>query len=167
MPFDARTPVSKIGAIAAMTRDRVIGRNNDIPWHYSEDFRRFKQVTLGGTIIMGRKTWESIGSRPLPGRRNIVISRQALTDIKSYTSIQAAVDACAHDDTPIWFIGGGQIYREALPLCGLLDITWVPDSIDPEGAVLFPRIDPTEWQAQQPRLLEADPRLTLQQFTRI
>lgn len=150
-----------------MTRDRVIGRDNQIPWHYSEDFKRFKRVTLGGVIIMGRKTWESIGSHPLPGRRNIVISRSQVRDVEHYASVEAALASCRSEGLPIWFIGGAQIYAAALPECDLLDITWVPDRIEPVGAVLFPEIDPRQWRETEPRPLESDARLILQQYTRI
>ncbi len=155
-----------IGAIAAMTRDRVIGVDNNIPWHYSEDFKRFKRVTLGGIIIMGRKTWESIGCKALPKRRNIVISRSAVTNVEHYTSIDDALSACEDSPLDIWFIGGGQIYADAIIHCNHLDITTVPDHIDPGGTVVFPYIDPDAWLAGEPFPLEEDPRLYIQQFSR-
>lgn len=158
--------MKKIGAIAAMTKDRVIGLDNKIPWHYSEDFKRFKRVTLDSSIIMGRKTWESIHSKALPRRRNIVISRKPVADVEHYHCIADAVEACTTDDCPIWFIGGGLIYSEALSYCAILDITTVPDFINPENAVLFPEIDPVIWQAGPSVPLPADPRLSVQSFTR-
>jgi len=155
-----------ISAIAAMTRDRVIGVNNTIPWHYPEDFKRFKRVTLSGIIIMGRKTWESIGSKALPKRRNIVISRRSVDNVEHYTSIDAALTAC--EDTPlaIWFIGGGQIYADSITHCTHLDITTVPDIIDPGDAILFPSINPDIWSAGKSTPLSGDPRLSIQRFTR-
>ena len=158
--------MKRIGAIAAMTKDRVIGVQNNIPWHYAEDFKRFKRITLNSSIIMGRKTWESISCKPLPQRRNIVISRQPVTDIEHYHSIEDALAACATGNQPIWFIGGGHIYEAALTYCNQLDITTVPDDIDPQNAVLFPHIDPTIWEAEMPFPLPADPRLSVQIFTR-
>ena len=156
----------QIGAIAAMTRDRVIGVENAIPWHYSEDFKRFKRVTLGGIIIMGRKTWESLGCRALPGRRNIVISRNRVAAIEHFASIEHALDACGDSEQDIWIIGGGQIYRAAMPYCTLLDITTVPDRIESQGAIRFPSIDPDAWVAGESIPLEADPRLSVQRYTR-
>lgn len=158
--------IKTIGAIAAMTRDRVIGVNNAIPWHYSEDFKRFKRVTLNSIIIMGRKTWESIGSKPLPKRRNIVISRNAVNNIEHYPSINAALRGCKDSQLAIWFIGGGQIYTDALIHCTQLDITTVPDIITLDSAVLFPEIDPVVWSTGEPVTLEADPRLSVQIYTR-
>lgn len=158
--------MKSIGAIAAMSKARVIGLNNDIPWHYPEDFKRFKRVTLGCSILMGRKTWESIGARPLPGRRNIVISRAKITHTESYDSIPKAIEACENDDKPIWFIGGGGIYCEALNHCNHLDITTVPDDIDVAGAVLFPLISSDIWRVESSFLNDKDPRLNIQIFTR-
>ncbi len=156
----------KIAAIVAMTKDRVIGVKNKIPWHYPEDFKRFKRVTLGSIVIMGRKTWESIGSKALPERRNIVISRSELKDVEHYHSIQDALEACENSTMPIWFIGGGVIYEAALEFCNHLDITLVPNEIDPENAILFPPIDASEWIATPPTALEEDPRLSVQTYTR-
>jgi dihydrofolate reductase len=155
-----------IGAIAAMTKDRVIGVNNTLPWHYPEDFKRFKRVTLGSIIIMGRKTWESIGSKALPERRNIVISRNAVDNAEHYTSIDTALTACEDAPLDIWFIGGGQIYADAIAHCTHLDITTVPDTIDPGDTILFPGIDPDTWSAGKPTPLAADSRLSIQRFTR-
>ena len=149
-----------------MTRDRVIGVENTIPWHYSEDFKRFKRVTLGAILIMGRKTWESLGCKALPGRRNIVISRKPVAGIEHYTTIEQALEACRESEQDIWFIGGGEIYGAALQYCTLLDITTVPDRIKIQGAVRFPKIDPETWTAGDPVPLEADPRLSVQRYTR-
>ena len=164
--MDRTRPHLSIGAIAAMTKDRVIGIDNGIPWHYSEDFKRFKRVTLNSTIIMGRKTWESIGKKALPKRRNIVISRHSDENVECYTSIEAALSASKGSQQAIWFIGGGQIYADAIEYCTHLDITTVPDAIDPDGAVLFPKIDPLLWQADEPIALTADPRLSVRRYTR-
>ncbi len=152
-----------IGAIAAMTKGRVVGSQNAIPWHYSEDFKRFKRITLGSTLIMGRNTWESVGSKPLPKRRNIVISRKGVKGVESYKLIDEAF-AAVEDDGDVWVIGGGQIYRETLRRCNLLDITTVPDDIDPENSVLFPHIDSNHWFGGPKRPLTTDPRLSCQRF---
>lgn len=149
--------MSRLGAIAAMTEDRVIGVGGKLPWHYAEDLKRFKQRTLGATIIMGRNTWESIGARPLPNRRNIVITSTALREVEHYRTISAALEKCR--DKPVWFIGGASIYQEAMSYCDVLDITLVPDRIDDPAAVRFPEIDPTIWVAEPLKPLEGDPGL--------
>ena len=132
------------GAIAAMTRDHVIGLDGKIPWHYSEDLQHFKQRTLDSAILMGRRTWESIHCRALPQRRNIVISRNRVDNVEHYDSIEKALDACTKWDT--WIIGGGQIYREGLRWATLLDITYVPDIVRSKAAIRFPSIDSSEWE---------------------
>ena len=150
-----------------MTRDRVIGVENRKPWRDSEDFKRFKRVTLGRILIMGSNTWESLGRKALPGRRNIVISRSPVSDAEHYTSVEQALDACKESTRDIWIIGGGQIYAAAMPYCNLLDITTVPDRVDAPGAIRFPQIDPQTWQAGEGTPLPADPRLRLQGFSRV
>ncbi len=144
-----------------MNSDRVIGVDGDLPWHYSADLKRFKQRTLGTTIIMGRLTWESIGSKPLPGRQNIVISRSRPdTETENplwCTSIDAAIDCCATEDC--WIIGGGQIYQQAMPILNLLDITFVPDQVDHPSAVRFPDIADGEWRLVEELPLEDAPEL--------
>ena len=105
MRFDPEAPVR--GAIVAMNRDNIIGLDGKIPWHHSGDLKRFKRRTMGAAIIMGRLTWESIGSKPLPGRRNVVISRNPVENAECYTDICTATRACEGGDT--WIIGGGQI----------------------------------------------------------
>ena len=141
MRYDPGAPLR--GAIVAMNTDRVIGLAGKIPWHYSEDLKRFKSQTLGCTIIMGRLTWESIGSRPLPGRRNIVVSRRSVPDVECYQSVDDAMDNCTDTDT--WVIGGGQVYSAAMGRITLLDVTYVPDQVDHESAIRFPEIDWTQW----------------------
>ena len=152
-----------IGAIVAMTCDGVIGVDGKLPWHYSEDLKRFKRLTLGSTIIMGRITWESIGSKPLPGRHNIVISRQKLEGVDCYPSIEKALANCAK---PIWFIGGGQIYTAALSYCEVLDVTCVPDQIDNTDAVRFPELDMSEWNVGPIVVDEHDGRLSHRTYVR-
>jgi len=128
-----------------MTRDRVIGKDGKLPWHYPEDLRRFKQRTMNCAIIMGRVTWDSIDRNPLPGRRNIVISRTGVTGAECHHTIAAALNACAGIDT--WFIGGAQIYQAAMPYIEVLDVTFVPDKVEGNDLVRFPKIDWTQWKA--------------------
>lgn len=148
-----------------MTQDRVIGLNNGIPWHYSEDFKRFKRMTLNSSIIMGRKTWESIGNKPLPKRRNIVISRRTVEGVEHYPSIKLALQACSEEKS-VWLIGGGQIYAQGLAYCTHLDITLVPDIIDTDNAIFFPEINSVHWQAGLTQTLPEDPRLQTRSYTR-
>ena len=104
-----------------MARNRVIGANGAIPWHLPEELKRFKRLTLGHHIIMGRKTWESIG-RPLPGRTTVIVSRQrgySMPGAKIAHSLDEAVAACG-DDREIFVIGGAELYARALPRAGRL-----------------------------------------------
>ena len=135
------------GAIVAMTKDNVIGLDGRIPWHYSDDLKRFKQRTMNSIIVMGRLTWESIGSKPLPGRRNIVISRNPVANAECYTRVEDALSACGTSDT--WVIGGGQIYQATRGWINLLDVTYVPDTIDHPDAIRFPEIDLEIWKKTQ------------------
>lgn len=138
--------------IVAMAQNRVIGRNNNLPWYLPGDLKYFKQATMGKPIIMGRKTWDSIG-RPLPGRMNVVISRneswQAPAGTTAATSLQAALkkaEAQAELDgvEEVMVIGGGQIYAEALPLVDRIYITQVHASV--EGDAYFPEMNWDEWE---------------------
>lgn len=108
-------------AIVAMARNRVIGRDGKMPWHLPEDLRWFKEKTLGGALLMGRKTYESIG-RPLPGRETYVISRSA-----TFPGTQTIRDLATFDfreiERPIFVVGGGEIYRELLPHCAEVFLT--------------------------------------------
>ncbi|MGR3914663.1 MAG: dihydrofolate reductase [Gammaproteobacteria bacterium] len=111
-----------------MTRDRIIGVDGRLPWHYREDMRRFKLRTMGCAVIMGRVTWDSLARKPLPGRRNIVLSRRAVAGAEQYDDIGAAVTACAGGD--FWVIGGAEVYRGAMEWVDLLDVTTVPDLVE-------------------------------------
>lgn len=133
------------GAIVAMSTDRVIGINGVMPWHYSEDLKRFKARTMGCAVIMGRKTWDAIGHKKLPGRRNIVISRSEVSGVECYNDINKAIAACV--DENIWFIGGAKIYRLAMAHISLLDITSIPVTCNREGVTRFPEIDFSVWDA--------------------
>ena len=147
-----KLPTPLRGAIVAMTRDRVIGVDGGMPWHYSEDLKRFKRRTLGCAVIMGRVTWDAIGRKELPGRRNIVISRSVVSGVEHYGGIEQAMEACREQD--LWVIGGEQIYRVAMGYLNLLDITWVPDVIERDDAARFPPIDLSRWRvAEQSTLL--------------
>ena len=130
--------------IAAMARKRVIGRENAMPWHLPEDLKHFKRLTLGHPVVMGRKTYESIG-RPLPGRENIVITRSAslaLPGVRVVTSLNEALELT--QGKPAFVIGGAEIYRLALPLADCLHLTEI--DIDVDGDTFFPEFDRSEWE---------------------
>lgn len=133
-----------LSLIAAMANKRVIGRDNTLPWHLPEDLKHFKATTLGKPVIMGRKTWESLG-RPLPGRRNLVVSRNAsypAVGAEVFTSLTDALAACA--DVPECFvIGGAELYRQALPLAERLYLTEIDCTV--AGDAYFPELPAGEW----------------------
>lgn len=145
-----------ISIIAAMASNGVIGRDGGLPWNLPEDLRRFRELTTGHTIIMGRKTYESIG-RPLPGRRNIVVTRQprfSAQGVLTAGSLQAAL-ALTAGENEVFICGGGEIYRQALPLADRIYLTFL-DSPWP-GDTFFPEI-PGELFAEVSR--EACPNLS-------
>ena len=150
------------GILVAVSPEGIIGKDNSIPWHYSTDLKRFKRLTVGKTVIMGRKTWESLPIKPLPDRRNIVITRSDFDDVDCFKSINDALDTC---DGDVWFIGGAGIYKEALDLADIIDMTLVPDNISGEGCVNFPELG-NEWEAGDVETLENDDRLKHKIYTR-
>ena len=133
-----------ISIIVARSRTGVIGIKNQLPWHLPADLKHFKALTTGHPIIMGRKTWDSLG-RPLPNRRNIVISRQTdleLAGAECFSSLETALVAC-EEAKEVYIIGGAQIYEQALILVDQLIITEV--DIEVEGDAFFPNID-SSWK---------------------
>lgn len=141
----------KIALIVAASQNNVIGLDNQLPWHLPEDLRYFKAVTMGKPILMGRKTYDSIG-RPLPGRTNIVLTRDAnwsaegvvvVNDLDSATAASEKACAAAGVDE-LMIIGGEQIYRKFLPIADKLYLTKVEAVV--EGDAYFPAIDSDQWQ---------------------
>lgn len=144
----------KIAIYVAIAENGVIGRDGDLPWRLSTDLQRFKATTMGKPILMGRKTWESFPRRPLPGRPNIVISRDAsyaAEGAEVVTSLGEAIELArskplsAGVEPEICILGGGQIYAQALPLADRLYVTHVLAAI--EGDTRFPEIDDEDWSA--------------------
>lgn len=138
-----------IAIVVAAARNGVIGRNGDMPWRLSSDLKRFRAITMGRPIIMGRKTWESIG-RPLPGRENIVISSRPdfeAPEAKVVSSLEQAIAAARESagDGDVFIVGGGQIYSQAMPLADVLHVTHVETDVA-DGDAYFPTIG-DEWQA--------------------
>jgi len=150
------------GILVAVSPEGIIGKNNSIPWHYSADLKRFKRLTIGNTVIMGRKTWESLPIKPLPNRRNIVITRSSIEEIDCFQSIDDALQTCEGD---VWFIGGAGIYKEAMRKADLIDMTLVPDNIAGEGCIYFPEIG-NEWKEGKNNRLKEDPKLGHKTYTR-
>jgi dihydrofolate reductase len=137
--------------IAAVGANRAIGRDNDMPWHLPEDLAHFKRTTLGHTLVMGRRTYDSIG-RALPGRTTVVLTRQqswSAPNVLVAHSLERAMEL-AHGDE-VFIAGGGEIYAQALHLADAMVLTEVEQS--PEAAVFFPEVDPRAW-----REVSRDPR---------
>ncbi|MGD8173115.1 type 3 dihydrofolate reductase [Vibrio sp. TRT 21S02] len=127
-----------ISMIAAMADNRIIGKNNEMPWHLPADFQWFRRCTMGKPVVMGRKTYESIG-RPLPGRMNIVLSRDAELEIDGVTcvtSIDEAIQAVGEIEE-LMIIGGGAIYQACLPMANKLYLTHINANLD--GDTQFPQ----------------------------
>ncbi len=135
-----------ISMIVARSRNHVIGRDNQMPWKISADLQFFKKVTMGHPVIMGRKTWESIG-RPLPGRRNIVVSRNAdlkLTGAEVVHSLDAAL-ATLNEFPRVFVIGGEQLFTQAFPKADRLYITEIDIDVD-DGDTFFEVPNQSEWE---------------------
>lgn len=144
-----------ISIIAAMDRNRLIGNKNQLPWHLPADFAHFKAVTMGKPIIMGRKTFESIG-KPLPGRTNIVLSRNPDTQFEGavcVTSFEEAIDAVS-DAEEVMVIGGSTVYEMLLPRIDRMYLTYVDGQF--EGDAWFPEFDESEWLEKQSVIRQAD-----------
>lgn len=147
-----------LSIIVAIASDGAIGRANDLLWHLPADLKRFKELTTGHTILMGRKTFESLPHGPLPNRRNIIISRSlpAQPGAEVYPTIQQAMEACASDEE-VFIIGGGEIYRQLLPNTERIYLTRVQASF-PDAEVFFPELDPTEWIEEAREVYPRDER---------
>jgi dihydrofolate reductase len=134
-----------VSLVAAVATNGVIGRDGRLPWHLPGDLRFFKAQTMGGPVIMGRRTWESIG-KPLPGRRNIVVSRNTAfhpTGVSVARSVERAIALCAGEEKAS-VIGGNTVFRDALPHASLLLLTEIHR--DYEGDVYFPAFDRSQWK---------------------
>jgi len=131
----------KLIAIAAMARNRVIGRGGSIPWHISDELRWFKRTTTGHTVLMGRKTFQSLG-RPLPNRRNLVVTHgpeiEGVAIIRDLSAFDPA--AYAEPGTDVFVIGGAEIYKQLISRCDVLLLTVLPNEV--EGDAYFPEFEP-------------------------
>jgi len=142
----------RISMIVAMSENRVIGKENKLPWHLPEELKHFRKTTLGKPIIMGRKTFESMGSKPLPNRLNIILTHDTQFKIPPHVDANACVVArsleqalsyaAGHEEVMV--IGGGKIYEQFLPKATRIYLTTVHQYVD--GDVFFPILDNTEWE---------------------
>lgn len=152
--------MTDITIVVAVSSNGIIGRDGDMPWRLSTDLKRFKALTLGKPVIMGRKTFQSIG-KPLPGRPNIVVTRDAnfhAEGVEAVSSLDAAIAKATElaevdGQDEICVIGGGEIYRQAIALADILHVTHVETGV--EGDTSFPPIDPELWQEQDADLVPA------------
>lgn len=140
--------MSIVSLVVAVSRNGVIGRDGGLPWHISSDLKRFKAITMGKPVIMGRKTWDSLPRKPLPGRSNIIVTRQAGFRAEGAlvaADVNAALALAAMEKpAEICVIGGGEIYRQALPHAGRVYLTEV--ALEVAGDTHFPALDPAEWR---------------------
>ena len=144
-----------VSLIVAMGKNRVIGANGAIPWRLPNELQLFKRVTMGHHIIMGRKTWESIG-RLLPGRTTVIVTRQkdyAVAGTVVASSLDAALAACG-DDSEVFVIGGGELYQLALPLAQRIYLTTV--DVEPAGDTHMPEFNTADWREVSSESFAAD-----------
>jgi dihydrofolate reductase len=145
-----------ISIIVAVSDDWGIGKDNELLWHISDDLKRFKKLTLGNTIIMGKKTWESLPKRPLPGRKNIVLTddpKESIDNSVTAYSIEDALSKCEEDEE-IFIIGGGSVYRQFMPIADRLYITHVHQTAPAD--IYFPAIDLSIWEITAKEELKTD-----------
>lgn len=150
----------KISLIVAMASNRAIGLNNQMPWHLSADLKKFKQITMGAPILMGRKTYESIG-RPLPGRTNIIISRNSdyhppvqAGACLVFNSIDQALESCGGVEE-VFIIGGADFYKSMLPVADTLYLTLIHQEFP--GDTFFPKLDVAQWLEVEREDIDNDP----------
>ncbi len=141
----------RVSAVVAASENGVIGREGGLPWHVSSDLKLFKEITLGKPVIMGRRTWESLPRKPLPGRRNIVITRQAdfvAEGAELVHSVDEALAVCA-GEADVSIIGGGQVYAEAMSRTDRIYLTRIHLEVD--GDTFLPELKASEWHEVERR----------------
>jgi dihydrofolate reductase len=147
----------KISLIVAMGSNRVIGNNNLMPWHLSADLKKFKKITMGSPILMGRKTYESIG-RPLPGRTNLIISRNPeyrQDGCLVFNDVETAIKKGCESSGEIFVIGGADLYEALLPIADALYLTIINREF--QGDTFFPDIDRNDWSEVERENIDNDP----------
>ena len=140
--------MTHISLVAALDRDFAIGKDNTLPWHLPADLKRFKALTLGKPLLMGRRTAESLG-RALPGRRNLVLTRSGrvpFDGMQAVASLDEALQLANGDQaSELCVIGGGQVFAMTLPMATRMHLTWV-DTVVEDADAFFPRFDPVQWE---------------------
>ncbi len=150
--------MSKISIIAAVADNYAIGKNNKLPWHLPADLKRFRQITTGHAVVMGKRTFESLPNGPLPNRKNIVLTSIPEGNYTKYyeaTSLRDAIDLCDKEEE-VYIIGGASLFKQALtfPLVNYMYITWVHEKFDAD--VFFPEFNERDWKLLQCEKHEAD-----------
>lgn len=139
-----------ISLVAAIGQKREIGRDNQLLWRIREDLQNFKRLTLGHVILMGRKTYASIG-RPLPGRTNVVLTREAAYEASGCTVVHSLDAAIAHaaslGETELFVCGGADLYAQALPVASRLYLSWI-EATEPAADTYFPAWNPSQWRVE-------------------
>lgn len=151
--------MKQISIIVAIAKNFAIGKNNQLLWHIPQDLKRFKKITSGHQVIMGKLTYLSLPFRPLPNRKNVVITDtpgETFEGCTTVNSIQAALDLC-NEQEESFIIGGGSVYRQFLPFCSRLYLTVVNKDFDAD--TFFPEIDINEWQLIEKEDIETDESL--------
>jgi dihydrofolate reductase len=152
--------MTQISLIAALDRDFAIGKDNTLPWHLPADLKRFKALTLGKPLLMGRRTAESLG-RALPGRRNLVLTRSGrvpFEGMQAVASLEGALQLADDDQaSELCVIGGGEVFAMTLPIASRMHLTWVDTVVDGADA-FFPRFDPVQWDVVARETHAADAR---------
>ena len=151
--------------VAAQSENQVIGRGLEIPWKVKGEQALFKKITINGTLIMGRKTFQSIG-RPLPGRTTIVVSRDpdlTITGCETSTSLELAIAIAAEINKPIFIAGGGELYRQALDIADEIHLTTIHTKV--EGDVLFPEV-PANFRLVEEKAFTSNLNYTYRHFER-
>lgn len=163
----------RLSLIAALASNRAIGKDNELLWHLPEDMRHFRETTRGKPVIMGRKTWESLPEsfRPLPGRHNIVVSRDPAYQASGATLAGSLADALRQAEAKstaeeVFVIGGATLYRQALPLANRLYLTEIEQDFD--GDVFFPDVQPQDWDeiSRQPSQGTSGPQFSFVVYQR-
>jgi dihydrofolate reductase len=145
--------LSPLALMVAMSPTRVIGNNGQLPWHHPEDLQHFKRATAGHAIIMGRKTADSLNRKPLPKRRNIVVTRQLdllIPGFEIFSDLSAAISAARSTDAMPFIIGGGELYAAAMPFVTTMYITLVGEQVS--GDAFFPAFDEQAWIIAEERV---------------
>lgn len=148
--------MTKIAVIVAVAENNVIGAGNSIPWYCPADLQYFKRTTLGSPVLMGRKTYQSLKIKPLPGRQNIIVTRDAELVCEGcdvVTSLQSGLQLASNDEK-LFVIGGADMYQQSLSLAEELYITYVDVKV--EGDRFFPEVDMTKWDLVREHAYEAD-----------